>query len=82
MDFEDCYIKYTPRDKRTKICTCRGINTKAVKEAINSGAFTYAHIKQRTGIGYGICKGKFCARKVADLLKEAGALPYQQKENQ
>ena len=49
MDFEEQKVPDSILDKYTKVCTCRSISRKTIKEAINDGCDTIPKIRERTG---------------------------------
>lgn len=59
------------RDKLTKVCICKNISRKTIKDAIKNGAKTIYDIKQATGAGTGHCGGRRCGPKIQSLLMEA-----------
>lgn len=58
------------KDKLTKVCTCRGISRKTIKEAIAKGASTLEEVQKTTGAGSGSCKGNRCTPKIKELLED------------
>lgn len=57
------------KDKLTKVCVCKSINRKTIK----NGAKTVDEVKHITGAGSGSCKGCRCIPKIKELLdKEMG----------
>ncbi|WP_277288601.1 (2Fe-2S)-binding protein [Veillonella montpellierensis] len=74
MDFETQTIPDSILDKYTKVCTCRSISRKTLKEAIHNGCTSIPQIKEQTRAMTGSCKGKTCASKIVALLKEMDAL--------
>lgn len=60
------------RDKLTKVCICKGINRKVIKEAIALGAKTVEEVNRATGSGSGGCGGRRCGPKIEVLLQQAG----------
>ena len=59
------------RDKLTKVCICKSITRKTIKDAIKNGAKTVYDVKQATGAGSGQCGGRRCTPKIQSLLTEA-----------
>lgn len=72
MEFEENKIPENILDKYTKICTCRSISRKTIKEAIADGCHTIPEIRERTKAGTGACGGKNCGRRIVALLKDLG----------
>ena len=60
MDFEENQVPEAILDKLTKVCTCRSITRKTIKEAILNGAHTFPEVKEATRAGTGACGGKGC----------------------
>lgn len=58
-------------DKITKVCLCKAISRKKIKDAISDGASTYDEVMQSTGAGTGSCKGTRCKYKIEELIKQA-----------
>ncbi len=58
MDFEENQVPEAILDKLTKVCTCRSITRKTIKEAILNGAHTFPEVKEATRAGTGACGGK------------------------
>ena len=58
------------RDKLTKVCICKGISRKTMKDVIKNGAKTIKEVQEVTGAGSGACGGKRCTAKIQQLLKE------------
>ncbi|HHX60067.1 MAG TPA: (2Fe-2S)-binding protein [Epulopiscium sp.] len=58
------------RDKLTKVCICKGISRKIIKDAIKNGAKTIKEVQEATGAGSGACGGRRCTAKIQQLLKE------------
>lgn len=57
------------KDKLTKVCICKGISRKTIKEAIQNGALTLEAVQKATGAGSGGCKGNRCTPKIEELLE-------------
>lgn len=57
-------------DKITKVCLCKAISRKAIKDAIANGADTYEKVQQATGAGTGSCKGFRCKDKIEELIED------------
>ena len=70
MDFEEQKVPDSILDKYTKVCTCRSISRKTIKEAINDGCDTIPKIRERTGAGTGSCGGKNCGVRIVKLLQD------------
>lgn len=70
MDFEENQVPEAILDKLTKVCTCRNISRKTIKEAILNGADTFPKVKEATKAGTGACGGKGCGPRIVKLLKE------------
>ena len=64
MDFEENQVPEAILDKLTKVCTCRSITRKTIKEAILNGAHTFPEVKEAT------CGGKGCGPRIVKLLAE------------
>lgn len=75
MEFEENKIPDNILDKYTKVCTCRSISRKTIKEAIADGCDTFPKIKARTGAGTGACGGRGCGPRIIKLLKELKPKP-------
>ena len=58
MNFEDNQVPEAILDKLTKVCTCRSITRKTIKEAILDGAHTFPEVKEATRAGTGACGGE------------------------
>ena len=79
MDFEENQVPEAILDKLTKVCTCRSITRKTIKEAILNGAHTFPEVKEATRAGTGACGGKGCGPRIVKLLaemKEQGKIPF------
>lgn len=46
MNFEENQVPEAILDKLTKVCTCRSITRKTIKEAILNGAHTFPQVKR------------------------------------
>lgn len=57
-------------DKLTKVCICKGISRKSIKDSIKGGAVTLEAVKKATGAGSGGCGGKRCTPKILELLEK------------
>lgn len=57
------------KDKLTKVCICKGISRKSIKEAIRNGAHTLEEVQKVTGAGSGGCKGNRCTPKIEELIE-------------
>ncbi|WP_070000515.1 (2Fe-2S)-binding protein [Cellulosilyticum sp. I15G10I2] len=57
------------KDKLTKVCICKGISRKVIKEAIKDGAHTVEAVQKVTGAGSGGCKGNRCTPKIRELIE-------------
>ncbi len=75
MEFEENKVPEAILDKLTKVCTCRSITRKTIKEAIANGADTIPKIREATGAGTGACGGKNCGVRIVKLLQDLGKLP-------
>ena len=58
-------------DKLTKVCICKSISRKTIKDAIENGASTVEEVMEITKAGTGACKGHRCIPKIKELLEEA-----------
>ncbi len=70
MSCEETSVPESILDKYTKVCTCRGISRKTIKEAILNGAHTFTEVKAVTKAGTGACGGKGCGPRIVKLLQE------------
>ena len=70
MNFEENQVPEAILDKLTKVCTCRSITRKTIKEAILNGAHTFPQVKEATRAGTGACGGKGCGPRIVKLLAE------------
>ena len=70
MEFENSQVPEAILDKLTKVCTCRSITRKTIKEAIFNGAHTFPAVKEATRAGTGACGGKGCGPRIVKLLAE------------
>ena len=70
MNFEENQVPEAILDKLTKVCTCRSITRKTIKEAILNGAHTFPQVKVVTRAGTGACGGKGCGPRIVKLLAE------------
>lgn len=70
MKFENNQVPEAILDKLTKVCTCRSITRKTIKEAIFNGAHTFPAVKEATRAGTGACGGKGCGPRIVKLLAE------------
>ena len=70
MNFEENQVPEAILDKLTKVCTCRSITRKTIKEAILDGAHTFPQVKEATRAGTGACGGKGCGPRIVKLLAE------------
>ena len=68
MNFEENTVPEAILDKLTKVCTCRSITRKTIKEAILNGAHTFPEVKEATRAGTGACGGN-CWRKCGKAEK-------------
>lgn len=75
MEFEENKVPDSILDKYTKVCTCRSISRKTIKDAINDDCDTIPKIRERTGATTGACKGKNCSPRLVKILQEMGKLP-------
>ena len=66
MEFENNQVPAAILDKLTKVCTCRSITRKTIKEAIH----TFPAVKEATRAGTGACGGKGCGPRIVKLLAE------------
>lgn len=57
-------------DKLTKVCVCKSISRKTIKDAINNGALTVEEVIAITKAGTGSCRGNRCIPKIKELLQE------------
>ncbi|MGL5616618.1 MAG: (2Fe-2S)-binding protein [Sarcina sp.] len=58
-------------DKITKVCLCKAISRKKIKDAISEGSDTYEKVQKCTGAGTGSCKGTRCKHKIEELIEKA-----------
>ena len=70
MHFEENQVPEAILDKLTKVCTCRSITRKTIKEAILNGAHRFPQVKEVTRAGTGACGGKGCGPRIVKLLAE------------
>lgn len=57
------------RDKNI-VCRCKKITIERIIEAVKNGANTYEDIKEITGAGTGMCKGRKCRSKIEEIIAE------------
>ena len=57
-------------DKVTKVCICKAISRKTIKDAIKNGADTFEKIQETTGAGTGSCRGMRCKDKILELIDD------------
>ncbi|NLB20851.1 MAG: (2Fe-2S)-binding protein [Clostridium sp.] len=55
-------------DNMTKVCICKAISRRKIKEAIREGADSVMKVSQATGSGTGACHGRRCGQKIKDLV--------------
>ncbi len=55
-------------DNITKVCICKAISRRKIKEAIREGADSVIKVSQATGSGTGSCHGRRCGLKIKDLV--------------
>lgn len=58
-------------DKMSKTCRCKSVTRAAIKESIKNSADTYEKVKEYTGAGSGLCKGKGCSYIIKQLIEES-----------
>ena len=61
MNFEDNQVPEAILDKLTKVCTCRSITRKTIKEAILDGAHTFPAVKKQLVLARALAVGKAVA---------------------
>jgi bacterioferritin-associated ferredoxin len=57
-------------DDDTIVCRCEEVTLREVKEAIASGADSFAAVKAHTRVSMGRCQGRMCAQTVARILAQ------------
>jgi len=57
-------------DNITKVCICRAITRRKIKDAIRQGADTVVKVSEKTGAMTGECRGRRCGLKIKGLLEE------------
>ncbi len=57
-------------DNITKVCICKAIPRRRIKEAIRAGADSVIKVSQETGSGTGACHGVRCGPKIKVLIEE------------
>ncbi|MFN3346643.1 MAG: (2Fe-2S)-binding protein [Candidatus Bipolaricaulaceae bacterium] len=75
---EEAWAELTRRDPRwgRVVCFCNRVTEAQVIEAIRRGAKTIDGVKFRTGAGFGLCQGSFCAARIMEILaRELGVFP-------
>ncbi len=55
-------------DNITKVCICKAISRRKIKEAIREGADSVMKVSIATGSGTGACHGRRCGLKIKDLV--------------
>ncbi len=55
-------------DNITKVCICKAIPRRRIKEAIREGADSVIKVSQATGSGTGACHGRRCGLKIKALV--------------
>lgn len=55
-------------DNITKVCICKAITRRRIKEAIRGGADSVIKVSQETGSGTGACHGRRCGLKINALV--------------
>lgn len=55
-------------EKYTKVCTCRSVSKRQIKQAMEEGCTTLQEVCKKTGAGRGACKGKRCGPKIKELI--------------
>lgn len=56
-------------DKLTKVCLCKAISRKTIKNAIANGADTLEKVSEATGATTGGCCGTRCKSKIIELIE-------------
>jgi bacterioferritin-associated ferredoxin len=56
-------------DKLTKVCLCKAIPRKRMKDAIRAGADTVDKVNREVGSGSGGCGGRRCGPKIDALIE-------------
>lgn len=62
-------IKADIMDKLTKVCVCKGISRKTIKDAVKNGADSFDKVKEKTGAGSGCCNASRCKYKIEEIIK-------------
>ncbi|MGL4990944.1 MAG: (2Fe-2S)-binding protein [Sarcina sp.] len=57
------------RDKNI-VCRCKKVSKDQIIEAIKNGASTYEMVKDATGAGAGLCRGRKCKSIIEELIAE------------
>ena len=57
-------------DSITKVCICRAIPRRKIKDAIRNGADTVVKVNEITGSGTGECRGRRCGLKIKGLIDD------------
>lgn len=55
-------------DNITKVCICRAIPRRKIKDAIRQGADTVMKVSEATGAMTGECRGRRCGLKIKGLI--------------
>jgi NAD(P)H-nitrite reductase large subunit len=53
------------------ICQCKGLRKSVFLKHIKAGLKSVEELKKATGAGTGLCKGKRCTARIAEMLKSA-----------
>jgi sarcosine oxidase, subunit beta len=60
---------------KTLVCTCEDVTREDFEKAVSRGYKDIESVKRYTGFGTGICQGKSCLARAAQLLCELGNQP-------
>lgn len=52
------------------ICKCKKVSKDEIVEAIKNGADTFEKVKEVTGAGGGMCKGRRCKSLIEEIISE------------
>lgn len=55
-------------DNITKVCICKALSRRKIKDAIRDGADSVMKVSQATGSGTGACHGRRCGLKIKSLV--------------
>ncbi len=64
-------------DREIFICRCEEVTLSEIEQAIDEGFVTVNDVKRRTRAGMGLCQGRTCGKRIAQIISKKTGIPLE-----